>query len=276
MFKKVYLTGDYHAEASRILPLVKRLEKEGTNPAEVAVIILGDFGMNLIAGCGIPEYEDYFNKEKKKLEDTGVTFFVVRGNHDQRPTNLFNSENWHFEQMFDGPTYVENNYPHIHYAMDYPWVYNVNGYKTLVLPGAISVDIFFRLADEKKTGIKTWYRDEVMSDAEMEYARSLCRQNDWTFDMVLSHTCPAWCFPLSSPNWGAKQKMEKFFNELYFAFREKNGYKGWAWGHHHQDILYAKEGDKSIEACLYYKYIDVEDFMNHNIDGLDVYDLRRE
>lgn len=264
-FKKIYLTGDYHAVATSFKFFAENrlkadMEAEGFAPTDVAVIVLGDFGMNLLKGCGRPEVEEFYEGEKKTLEDSGVTFFAIRGNHDQRPSKLFNSEEWHFEQLFDGPTFVENKYLHIHYAMDYPWVYNIGGYKTLVLPGACSVDKHIRLYEESHGGIKTWFEDEAMDKAEQEYAMSLARQNDFTFDMILSHTCPYWYLPRYSLNYKAPKEMEYFFAHLLNEIEEKGTYKGWAWGHHHEDGYYRRP-DGRYDMILYNEYVPVDDFM---------------
>lgn len=265
MFKKIFLTGDYHAEVQSF-EWFRNFEfpKYNLEPKDVAIIQLGDFGMNMVKGCGHPKVEAYFEGEKQKLEDSGFTFFVIRGNHDQRPSNLFNSEEWRFETMFDGPTYVEKKYPHIHYAMDYPWVYNIDGYKTLVLPGAHSVDKARRLWEEQIGGIKTWFEDEAMTNSEMDYALSLVRQNNATFDLILSHTCP-WSFiPRFSINQGPHldADMERLFERILYEVEENGKYGGWVWAHHHTNALYEKP-DGGYNMVLYGLHVPLDDYIEN-------------
>lgn len=268
MGKKVYLFGDIHCRNYTIKKFYyNHINEKDFVPEDTVIVILGDFGGNLASY--LPnidpkikqEHIKFFDDFKFFLDSLGMEYFVVRGNHDQRPSNLFNSENWHFEQMFDGPTYVENEYPHIHYAMDYPWVYNIEGYKTLVLPGAESIDKMNRLVDEDFFGVRSWYYDEMMNKAEMDYAESLCRQNDWKFDMVLSHTCPFQFIPRDSINVSDRvtQDMEKFFQRLEYQL----DYNGWAWGHHHMDGIYPRENGR-CNMVLYYTPVPVEDFMTNS------------
>ena len=249
----VFITGDTHGDIRETCTRIQwRIDKfprrpgedDGFTPTEDTVlIILGDFGGNF--GGGRDKFDTEF---KQMLEDFGITYFVIRGNHDQRPSNLFNGDTWHFEQMFDGPTYVENAFPHIHYAMDYPWVYNIEGNKTLVLPGASSADKAWRIEYEKNYGIRVWFPDEQMTAAEREYVWTLCKLNDYKFDLILSHTCPWARIPHGGVNtsWAnVDQTMEYLFDDI----DQKVEYKHWYWAHHHLDQEYNYRGHKN--ACLY-------------------------
>lgn len=267
----VFVTGDTHGDIDDTHTRIQwRLENfpprtvddNFIQSRDTVLIILGDFGGNF--GGGRTEDDIKF---KQMLEDMGITYFVIRGNHDQRPSNLFNGDTWHFEQMFDGPTYVENAFPHIHYAMDYPWVYNIEGNKTLVLPGANSVDKDWRLEYEKKLGVRLWFPDEQMTAAEREYVWTLCKLNDYKFDLILSHTCPWARIPKGGVNgWGnIDNTMEYLFDDI----DQKVEYKSWFWGHHHIDHEYNYRGhhnacfsylinrvDKTMEKGLHYWWED--------------------
>ena len=248
----VFITGDTHGKVEDTRTRIQwRLDRfpgrkidDGFDKSrDTVLIILGDFGGNF--GGGRDKFDIQF---KQMLEDMGISYFVIRGNHDQRPSNLYNGDTWHFEQMFDGPTYVENDFPHIHYAMDYPWIYNIEGNKTLVLPGAYSVDKNWRLNYEKTYGVPIWFHDEQMTEAEREYVWTLCKLNDFKFDLILSHTCPRGFIPLDSINTGVSgidSSMENLFNQV----EHKVEYKSWFWGHHHIDRDY-KINDH-VNACFY-------------------------
>ena len=265
---KNYLIGDFHMEKPNIFYTLDYYLNGGEDKgfyadikdliplSDVCFIVLGDFGGNITYGT---KYQKWCDEFKEEICAYGCTYFVIRGNHDQRVTSLFRSENWHYEQYFGNAVIVENKYPLIKYALDRPAVYEIDGYKTLVLPGAESIDKQRRLMEEEFTGVKTWFADEEMSDCEQEYARTLCRLNDWKFDLVLSHTCPAGFMPRYSLNdvgWVTK-KTEKFLNEIEYNLT----YISWAWGHHHDTVIYEKE-DGHYNALLYTYPISVKNLIN--------------
>ena len=253
---KVLITGDTHGDFTKTRDRLHFFKEVGVITEDSTLIILGDFGGNFGGGKDIYDVEF-----KEMLEGFGINYFVVRGNHDQRPSKIFTGEEWHFETFFDGPTFVENKFPHIHYAMDYPWVYNINGNKTLVLPGAYSVDKGQRLQWESLDGGKYWFEDEQMDSAEIEYARTLCRLNDNKFDLILSHTCPeSYIFrPPIKTIIPIDKTMERFFNELDHTLE----YKSWFWGHFHE--TYGYEWDNHHNGCLYTFIADLEKIMNEGI-----------
>ena len=71
------ITGDTHGDMSRF----DNLNDYGSS--SIGIIILGD------AGCNY-----YLNKKdtqtKLILENTGYSYFLVRGNHEERPENIEN------------------------------------------------------------------------------------------------------------------------------------------------------------------------------------------
>lgn len=69
--------------------------------------------------------------------------------------------------------------------MDYPALYEINGYKTLVIPGAYYVDKYVRLAKGW-----SWFAHEQLSQEEMNSGIELLDYINWNVDIVLSHTCP--------------------------------------------------------------------------------------
>ena len=246
----VFITGDTHND---LTDTKTRLEdwfnRETVEKENTTLIILGDFGGNIFTNT---VYEKYNIDFKKMLESFNINYFVIRGNHDQRPSNLFNSEKWHFEQFFNGPVYVENDFPHIKYAMDYPWVYTINDKKTLVLPGGYSVDKELLLQNEKDFGIKKWFYDEQMTTAEQEYIWQLCNLNNYQFDVILSHICPYKYLPIKVPEFivtNDYKTMEKLFDEI----DDKVTYRSWFWGHHHFEQFREENGHLN---CCFYDSID--------------------
>lgn len=277
---RAFVTGDTHGEieefCQRIDWMLGRKDNDGfIADTNTVLIILGDFGGNFGG-----EYLKHDIEFKQSLQDIGITYFVIRGNHDQRPSNLYNGDTWHMENLFDGPTFVENQFPNIHYAMDYPWVYNIEGKKTLVLPGAYSIDKDWRINHEKIFGVRSWFADEQMTPAEREYVWTLCRLNDYKFDVILSHTCPWARIPRYSPNIPISGKVDNTMEYLFDDIDQKVDYKSWLWGHHHEDegyeynnhhnaCLYTtiKNFNRMIEDGFYYKRMEIADtFLNTGSD----------
>jgi 3-oxoacid CoA-transferase subunit A len=118
----------------------KLKEKMTLDREDQVLIITGDFGGNF-----------FFNHRdenfKEKLGKYPFTYFIVRGNHEERPEVCMEKypDKWHHEIYFDNYVLVENDYPYIKYAWDFPLKYIINGYSTIVIPGAYSVDKYKRL-----------------------------------------------------------------------------------------------------------------------------------
>jgi 3-oxoacid CoA-transferase subunit A len=168
-YNKWYITGDCHRDFSRF----KRLNDE----ENIAVIILGDAGVNWTLNN-----EDEKFKDSLKEKYPNITFYLVRGNHEARPTALPNILEDYDEEV-DGYVYYEPEYLHIRYFMD-GGEYTIDGHKTLVIGGAYSVDKWYRL----EMGYR-WFADEQLSKEEMEYIEYIFKGGKH-YDLVLTHTCP--------------------------------------------------------------------------------------
>ena len=234
---RVFLMGDVHGRFQPIRDFVtymnstldpmKRLDSSDT------LILLGDFGGNFFFN-----YRD--DDFKTKLGKYNLTYFVVRGNHEARPSKRMEEspQDWHYENYFGNSVMVENKYPYIKYAMDEPRQYYIYGHSTLIIPGAYSVDKFFRI----KNGW-SWFEDEQLTDAEMDLGRELITAYP-NWDIVLSHTCPVNYEPtdlfLSSVDQSMVDKtMERYLGEIEYRIN----YKLWAWGHYHANRIYPKVDD---------------------------------
>ena len=106
-----YVLGDIHGNFNDIYNFIQYAKPSQDD----VLILLGDAGINY-----------YLNTRdkifKQKLQDTGITFFVVRGNHEQRPSILTEEhpDDWAIEERFGNSIYVEKAYPNILYALDTP------------------------------------------------------------------------------------------------------------------------------------------------------------
>lgn len=243
---KVFVMGDIHGKFQPIrnFHLRHNTNKE-YNKAEKTLILLGDAGLNFF-------FDDRDTKVKEKLGKFPFTYFVIRGNHEERPSILSgkNPDKWHLEKYFNGDVWVENDYPYIKYAMDHVSFYNISteeyNYKTLVIPGAYSVDKYYRISLGR-----TWFPQEQLSKEEMEHGLKLIKSENYKCDLVLSHTCPIIYEPtdlfLSTIDQSMVEKdMERYLGEIEY----KLNYKAWLWGHYHQFRDYPRV-DRKIRTMLF-------------------------
>ena len=161
MIKKWLVCGDQHGSYQYLLEDLK-FYYDLYKPEELGIIALGDFGLNF-----------YLNKtdEKKKafLNARGYTFYLVRGNHELRPSMLENSK-LVYDAEIHGKIYFEEEYPNIRYLIDGAYYY-FGKYKCLILGGAYSVDKEYRLLNHYP-----WFPNEQLSKEEMDYIASLYQE----------------------------------------------------------------------------------------------------
>lgn len=258
---KTYVCGDIHGSFVPIREFLKRnpqITKEQSN-----LILLGDAGLNF--------FFDYRDRNlKKKLGRYPFTYFIIRGNHEERPSICAEKEpdKWHKEEYFGGDVWVENEYPYIKYAMDYVSFYSIPAedcyYKTLVVPGAYSVDKYYRLKLRR-----TWFPFEQLSEEEREKGFELIKKLNWKCDLVLSHTCPCIYEPtdlfLSAIDQSLVDKtMERYLGQIEYNLN----YKAWLFGHFHQFRDYPRE-DGIFRTMLFNEsLVNLKDYMEGNIKKL--------
>lgn len=255
--RMIFVTGDTHGNFTQI----KQFTKERETIKDDVMIILGDSGLNY-----------YMNGRdhgtKKKVQNLNITFFIIRGNHEERPENLYSEDTWHEELFFGNKVLVENEFPNIKYALD-GYDYYITDiideddsifytYHVLVVGGAYSVDKYYRLVQGW-----SWFPSEQLTKEEQE---KILDYADWLnehapINCVFSHTCPiAWeptdLFFSSIDQSTVDKSMEMFLGELEY----KLDYDAWMFGHYHGDrYLYNPDGKKCL--MLYNQIVDFEDFM---------------
>lgn len=210
------ITGDTHGDMTRFYNL------QDSDPSTIGIIILGD------AGCNY-----YLNKRddktKQKLEDTGYSYFLVRGNHEERPENIKNMITIYNEDI-QGEVFWEEKFPHIFYLKD-GGIYNFSGHKTLVIGGAYSVDKYYRLS----MGYQ-WFSEEQLTTTEMEKINA--ENFGQKFDFVFTHTCPISWEPtdlfLSMIN---QETVDKTIEVWLDEFKDEIQWNIWLFGHYHADRL---------------------------------------
>lgn len=235
----ILICGDIHQDYKPIRNIYYKLLENNHKPTEKDVIIfLGDFSANFFFNNPQLAYRD--TNFKKKIKNYNFTYFVIRGNHEERPSFRMKAEpnNWHYEEFWGNQVYVENAYPYIKYALDFPAKYEIplenKMLQTLIFPGAYSIDKYYRI----KTG-KTWFEHEQLTKEEMQLGTELAQMQEW--DLVLSHTCPNFYEPtdlfLSTIDQSTVDKTtERWLNQIEFKLK----YKLWCWGHFHATRIYPK------------------------------------
>lgn len=237
MFTRIFAIGDLHGSIYPIENFYSRNKnKFNFSPETDLIICLGDVGANFFLNKRDKKF-------KKQLSELPFTYFCIRGNHEARASDVQSTapEQWYTKPFGknDSTVLVEKQFPHIKYAADIPTIYNINGYKTLTLPGAYSVDKYYRLQNHW-----TWFENEQLTEEEMKRGLRMI-ERDPAFDLILSHTCPINYEPtdlfLSQIDQSTVDKtMERYLSEIEY----KVDYKLHLFGHFHNFRIYPKNNDK--------------------------------
>lgn len=242
LIKNWLITGDCHGNIFKFKTIDKKIYK----PNETAIICLGDMGINY-----------YLNgndkKIKEKLKRIGFTYYIVRGNHEERPSNI-ETMNKIYDENVNGYIYMEEQFPNIHYFMDGGDMYVINNKKCLIVPGAYSIDKYYRLENGYK-----WFKDEQLNEVEKEELKQKITEE---YDYILSHTCPiSFQFYIKDlflgcvDNSTIDNSTEFFLQEIYDNYEHKPYVY---FGHYHDDRNVA-----SIATMLYNKIIPFENKINY-------------
>lgn len=237
----IFITGDIHGNLTRVKHFV---DSYNTTTNDI-LIILGDVGFNYWL-----DGRDTTLKEMAK--ELPITFFCIRGNHEERPeTAITDTYALHTQEFCGDSVLVENNFPNIKYAMD-GHIYNFNGAKCLVMGGAYSVDKDYRIMRNWK-----WFEDEQLSENELRNIYNNIKGQ--SFDYVLTHTCPFNTQPthlfLDSIDQDSVDKtMEHWFQDI----ADSINFKYWYFGHYHGNW----QNDRYI--MLYTDFLQLGDELYEN------------
>ena len=226
----IYITGDIHGSLEPIFDLVEKYEPKEDD----IIVILGDVAVNYTG-----RLRDKFIKEE--MNNIGVTFFCIHGNHENRPQNIasYQEKNWN-----GGRVLYEEDYPNILFPVDGD-IFELEGNKCIVIGGAYSVDKFYRL----RNGYN-WWPDEQPSPTIKEYVEKQIKNNK--IDVVFSHTCPYKYIPTECFLSGIDQsKVDNSTEQWLDTIEEAIEYKAWYLGHWHTD-----------------KRIDKMHFLFHSVETL--------
>ena len=222
----ILFLGDIHGNFEYTKGNIKR-----TRISDCAIFQVGDFGI----GFSKPESE----KEKlllmnKFMKEKNIIMYVLRGNHDD-------------PSYFNG----EHIYSNLKLMPDYS-VVEYDGYKILMIGGAISIDRKQRLRDDTIAARYGSSRRSYWFDEKLVLDEEKIEQIPSDVSILLTHTAPDWCQPLNKIGFGSlvesfaendpnllvelkdeRELMSKIFNLVNKKCFIKNHY----YGHFHRSDL---------------------------------------
>ena len=237
---KFYVTGDKHGKINDMLFKLLDISDEA-----IGVIILGDCGINFFLN-----YSERFNKIK--MQNSGHIFYLLQGNHEERPELLPNISKV-FDYNVKNEIYFEKEFYNIRYLINGN-VYQFGNYSAFVAGGAYSVDKYFRLENNWK-----WFPNEQLSEDERKNILSLFElKKDNYYDFVFTHTLPKKFTPIDLfLSYIDQEKVDKTMEDFLDQIEEKTNYTVWCGGHYHVD----REQAPHVEI-LFNNIIDLDDLYN--------------
>lgn len=221
---RIFCTGDVHGYFKRLKEIKDKCIENNTTKDDV-LIVLGDLSCNYWL-------DERDRRVKDFISTIPITFLVVRGNHEARPSNISSYRYCNSKKY--GAVWYEYDYPSIYFLDDGEHI--INGKRFLVASGAYSVDKEYRLT----TGAK-WFADEQPSEEDKRKVRAaVCLDNK--FDYVCSHTVPIEHEPIHLfmtyvDQSTVDKSTERYLQEIYEKL-DQNYLKQWLFGHfHHDEIL---------------------------------------
>jgi len=222
----IWIMGDVHGDwlAIRNFYIQHKTELSKDYKKNI-LIILGDFGANYFLNDKDAQF-------KNKIEKYPLTYFVIRGNHEERPSILAAKypSDWHQEKWFDNLVWVEDRHPKILYALDEGGEYEINYKSVLVLPGAYSIDKDYRIINHWN-----WFPEEQLNEDEK---KNLLNNLKPHYDYILSHTCPlAWQSYISDLflNSVDQNKVDNSMEVFLTLIAAGTSWERWYWGHYHDN-----------------------------------------
>lgn len=224
-------TGDTHGHFEL---LFEKLKRSDCKPEETAIVVLGDSGLNYWRGHDKGSYK-MDNHLQQSLQDTGYTWYILRGNHDQRPETTPGTF-IHYDDEVANEVYVREAYPNVRYLIDGN-IYMFNGRTVLAIGGAYSVDKFYRLARRNLPNDWCgWWSDEQLSGKERDEILGELRAFTPKVDFVLTHTCPRNFQPTDLFLSQIDQSLvDSSMEDWLDIVRKTISWRYWLFGHYHAD-----------------------------------------
>lgn len=262
MINRIFVCGDIHGSAENIRLILAQID----NPTEKDIIIIcGDAGF---------EYETHiqFSAKTAAAKFPG-SWIVLRGNHDSRywkeHCNIPRGEqeninNWkpRYGWAFDENLFLyEKKYPNIKYECDCGSLRTIGDYNFLFVPGAYSVDKYYRLETHRP-----WNPNEQLTYKEQHKLLDIvieANEKQIPIDFVIGHTFPLHrkpyyqqLFLIGLDQSSVDDNMEKFLDILSTEFEKNPSFKQYFGGHFHGDLVM---GNKY--TMLYRLVENIEDYI---------------
>lgn len=209
--KMIYVTGDTHIPIDVLKLNTRNFSEQKDLTKDDYLIICGDFGA---VWNNEPE-ELYW---RNWLEKKNFTTLFVDGNHEnhnllaQFPVKTWNGGKVHF---------IKPSVIHLMRGQ----VFNIDGDKFFTMGGATSIDKNRRVVG------KSWWEEEIPSDAEYKEAMKNLDAHNWNVDYVISHTTSQ--NKMETMGYiKESSSLNKFFNKL----EDELNYRHWFFGHFHDEI----------------------------------------
>jgi len=211
----VFLTGDTHRDVdvhkldSKVFPMQHTLSRSDH------LIVLGDFGCVWDGGKTDNWWLDWH-------ESKAYTTLFVPGNHENY--ELLRS---YPEEQYHGGI-VRKIRPHV-MMLERGEVFTFDGCKFFCMGGAQSHDMWCRVPG------RSWWADEMPSDAEYEKAVKNLTDHHLCVDYILTHCAPD-SIQDKLDRYGSYEH-DKLTNFLEYCVKEKIEYWAWFFGHYHVDRI---------------------------------------
>lgn len=227
---RIFICADIHGDSYVIKNIIKQIDNPQSNDI---IIVAGDAGF---------EYGDHImGIAKRAAKKFPGKWIVMRGNHDNCYMKEHkNDKGWSFvEEGLDTFIY-QNKYPNIWYINDNGGIYNIGDFTFLFLPGAYSVDKYYRLRNNYP-----YNQDEQLTQDKMgELYDIVCNWNRMNFpiDYVVGHTFPKWLEPYYSDLFfptidqsTVDKTTENWLSIMSELFEKNPDFKQYYAGHFHDE-----------------------------------------
>ena len=243
---KIFLTGDTHGMTD-IMKLYPHSFSEAENLTKNDyLIILGDAGIiwggtedslkhgyKPPAGCTMITKNDeeliqWYNKQN-------YTTLYIDGNHENHVClNSYPVEEWNGGRVHR----ISDSIIHLMRGE----VFNIDGRKIFTFGGADSIDKAIRIENID------WWKEELPSEEEIDYAIENINKHMGQFDYVLTHCCG---FD-TQQKLGNTQEIPDILNVFLEFIDSRITYKEWYFGHFHRD-----KWVDTKHRCVYYDIVEI-------------------
>ena len=227
---RIFICADIHGDSYVIKNIINQIDNPQSNDI---IIVAGDAGF---------EYGDYnMGAAKRAAKRFPGKWIIMRGNHDNcYMKDHKNDKGWSFIQD-DIDTFIyQNKYSNIWYINDNGGIYTIGDYNFLFLPGAYSVDKYYRLRNGYPYNPDEQLDPEVMD----ELYDIVCDWNNQNFpiDYVIGHTFPkrleiyySDLFISSIDQSSVDKKTENWLDIMSYIFEKNPSFKQYYAGHFHDE-----------------------------------------